>query len=358
MEDAVLPRLTVSRGTRLSETGAVDEWRLRRLRALGVNTVEELLGLIRSSPAATSRFIDVPHLAALQADLVATAATPLLAAMEQLHEETFALGAVAPEDVDVETEALEETFERFLATFPPEQEPPPGPEIVEFLGCFEPIRNQGRRGTCVAHTVAAMMECLLSRRGDRVDLSEQWLYWRCKEADGEPDGEGTPLYIGMQETVETGVCLEELWPYEPDPIAGNEGQGPPPSGAPEDAAGRTMSGWEQLAYRSSEAIKAALDQSRPVAVAVPVYENWYTNDSTKVTGEIEMPLPHSVLKGGHAMCVAGYGYDPDLPGGAGFIVRNSWGSVWAPDSPIRAGYGVLPFPYVDFYGWGAFTFRD
>jgi len=68
-----------------------------------------------------------------------------------------------------------------------------------------------------------------------------------------------------------------------------------------------------------------------------------------------MPLPESVLAGGHEMCATGYAWDPDFAGGGYLRIRNSWGTRWAPASPAAPGYGALPFLYVDRYGTEAWT---
>jgi C1A family cysteine protease len=97
--------------------------------------------------------------------------------------------------------------------------------------------------------------------------------------------------------------------------------------------------------------KRGLDEAETAAKAAK-------DAAANALGNIPMPLPFSLLKGGHAMCIVGYDFDPDVPGGAGLIVRNSRGTGWAPRSAIAPGYGVLPFPYVEQYGWGAFVFTD
>jgi papain like protease len=340
--------------TSLDTAGLVDQWHLDKLRALGVTTVEELFGLIQSDPSATSRFLEVSNLAILQSDAVGQIESQLLAAMEDQQEPTFGLGAEPPDKVEVETEASLETFNRYLAETGSISGD--GGDGVDLRACFGPVRDQGRRGTCVAHAVVAMMECLIGRAAGELDLAEQWLYWRCKEVDGNQRS-GTLIEIGTEEAVSTGVCLEDVWPYNPLVIDGNEGHDPPPDGAAA-AADQRMDAWEELAYRSTTAIQEALDGDSPVAIGVPVYDNWYSNPAANALGNIPMPLPFSLLKGGHAMCIVGYDFDPDVPGGAGFIVRNSWGTGWAPRSAIAPGYGVLPFPYVEQYGWGAFVFKD
>jgi hypothetical protein len=59
--------------------------------------------------------------------------------------------------------------------------------------------------------------------------------------------------------------------------------------------------------------------------------------------------------GGHSMCFVGYQDDANSPGGGYFILRNSWGSGWAPDSPHGAGYGTIPYEYIQKEGWEIFS---
>lgn len=352
--------LKAQAGTTLAATGLLDQWHTEKLRALGVTTPEALFGLIQADPEATSQFLEVHDLAGLQNEALPHTEAQLMSAMDEFLKPDFALGAEPPDDVEVEERASPETFQKYVAQYSALAAPAAEAEDdgIDITDCFPPIRNQEKRGTCVAHASVAMMECLLGRREEpQHDLSEQWLYWLCKERDGIPQKDGTLINIAMQACAGDGVCLEETWPYNPQPTPGSQGQGPPPPGAQQDASTRTMASFDELAYRSSDAIKAALDEKLPVAIGVPVYDNWYSNPNVNATGEIAMPLPLSRLRGGHAMCVAGYDYDPEVAGGAGFIVRNSWGTGWAPRSAIAPGYGVLPFPYVEQYGWGAFVLR-
>jgi C1A family cysteine protease len=188
-----------------------------------------------------------------------------------------------------------------------------------------------------------------------LDTSEQFVYWNAKSKDGHQNSEGTWLHVAMPATAHEGACLEATWPYNATPMPGNESQAPPPAGAAEEAGKFVLAGAGAIGPRDSAAMRAVLDAGQPFAVSVPVYNNWSSNPAANATGLIPMPLPNSVLKGGHCMCVSGYGLDAEIPGGGYLILRNSWGTGWAPQSPVGPGYGALPFLYVDRYGWEAWT---
>ena len=59
--------------------------------------------------------------------------------------------------------------------------------------------------------------------------------------------------------------------------------------------------------------------------------------------------------GGHAVCLVGYQDNPASPGGGWFIVRNSWSTNWASQSPYGAGYGTIPYQYIANDATEAFT---
>src|SRR5207249_3563775 len=85
----------------------------------------------------------------------------------------------------------------------------PRPRVL-LQGCFGPIRDQGKRGTCVAHAVVALQECLEARVQGALspDLSEQFLYWSCKMNDGISKQAGTWERVAVPMIVQFGVCLE------------------------------------------------------------------------------------------------------------------------------------------------------
>src|SRR5208337_3324539 len=128
------------------------------------------------------------------------------------------------------------------------------------------------------------------------------------------------------------------WPYNPDPIPGNEGQDPmdPTELNPRlrEALSYRVAGYQQFAPTAVDDIKAVLRSGMCVAFSVPVYNTLMLNDAAKKSGDIPNPVPGEIRVGGHAMCFVGYVDDVLTPGigGGRFLVRNSWGSFFGPAS--------------------------
>jgi hypothetical protein len=143
-----------------------------------------------------------------------------------------AVTAVVP-TTDLSAASHVPRFRAALSLTPP---PSGGPLGTNFGGPGGPIRDQAYRGTCVAHAAVAAMEHYLISQGagdpDTLDLSEQFVYWNSKSHDGIPNDPGTFLSVAMPLLFSDGCCLESVWPYNPNPIPGNEGQGPPPPRGP------------------------------------------------------------------------------------------------------------------------------
>ena len=228
------------------------------------------------------------------------------------------------------------------------------PTMVNLISLMPPVRDQKERGTCVAHACAAVREYLLGPgASEAADLSEQYLYWACKEKDNWP-GEGTWIKVGMEVLQAQGVCPEPTWPYNPRKVAGNEGQGPAPAGAREAAEAFKISKGELLQARWVDSMKQTLAAGKPIAFAVPVYRYWLT-EPVKSTGDVRMPLSNEPTIGGHAMAIVGYEDDASVPGGGYFMIRNSWGDLWAKDCELGGGYARLPYEFISKFGRSAYT---
>jgi hypothetical protein len=226
---------------------------------------------------------------------------------------------------------------------------PPSVDLRPFL---PPIRSQASRGTCVAFTLTALNEYAHRRRGVTVDLSEQHLYYETKRIDGSPDGCGTWQAKAVLPLGSRGQCAEPVWPYDVNPPCNNHGARP--AGARPDGLRHTLTAFP-VATRSVAAYKAEMARQLPVTLSIPVYDSWYRSAATRQSGRITMRIGNETETGGHAVCLVGYQDAADSPGGGYFVVRNSWGTGWAYQSPYGAGYGTIPYRYITNDAWEAFS---
>jgi Papain family cysteine protease len=225
--------------------------------------------------------------------------------------------------------------------------------LVATIDRWSAVRDQGQRGTCVAFASMAYLEYHLAADSARPRRrSEQFFYWACKEVDGRPT-EGTTLAAARRALKKYGVCLHATWRYEPMPSGPSEGQGPPPAKAMTEAQKAKWSKARDHTLGDVNALRAQLDQGRPVVIGVLTFSNWDI-PSAADTGEINLPLPLSQPDGGHAVCLIGYELRPNAPGGGAFLFRNSWGKNWAAKSRYKPGYGTLFFEYVRQYAVEAY----
>jgi len=227
------------------------------------------------------------------------------------------------------------------------------PGSVNLIPFFQPIRNQGPRGTCVSFALTSLNEYIKRRSGIVRDLSEQHLYYETKLIDGSPAGCGTWQVKAASVLSTRGQCREIVWPYRNALPCNNHG--PLPAGARPDGLNNRLAALS-VPTRSVLAYKTHMSKQRPVTLSIPVYNSWYQSAATRQTGRITMRIGNEPSIGGHAVCLVGYVDTATSPGGGYFIVRNSWGtSAFGSVNPFGAGYGTIPFQYITNDAWEAFT---
>jgi hypothetical protein len=318
--------------------------RLQVLRALGIDTVEHFISAAQ---------VAAPELRRLMGDdldgLVAPAMTMAQLMSADVAESLAALPCALGARMDDTRQVADVVPTLALAVAI-------GPCGAPLITPNIPIRNQGARGTCVAHAVVAALEYHLHTQGSYRDMSEQFLYWNAKGNDGIPATSGTWINVAAPLVQRDGVCPEGAWPYNPTPIPGNEGQGPAPAGSQAQALPFRVPA-TALPPTSVADYKAALASNHWVPFSVPVYNSWYLSNQVRLTGDITNPIPGEVRAGGHAMCIVGCMDLPDRPelGGGRFILRNSWGALWGQTSPHGPGYGTIPYIYIQRFAMEAYT---
>jgi len=231
---------------------------------------------------------------------------------------------------------------------------------VDLIPNCTPIRDQGNRGTCAAHSGVAFLEYEFVNYGgyDNLNLSEQYFFYACKQRDGSPDTDGTTMTAVRDVVKYDGTCYEDTWPYNPEPTD-DPAQGPAPPGAAQEAKNfvyPNVKYWGPFLKPSISTLKSYIDDGHIISFGTVVYNSWYQSPETKRTGVITMPLSGDTVAGGHAMDLVGYVDDSSYAGGGYFLLRNSWGEDWAYESVTgHPGYGIIPYAYITNYWQGGFT---
>jgi hypothetical protein len=332
--------------TPLDQVPGIDTTVRQRLAAYWITTAEELVSTARSSNLTHGSGVKALGIALGLDDAamrqVITAATLVLPA-----DTAFDVGVALDVGAGLVVDDLEDPDVSSFAT------PVDLPPQVAPLGNLPPPAHQGRRNSCVAFTLAAIYQVL---GGETTDLSEQFLYWACKDRDRIRGDVGTHPAVGFQVLQELGVCTEVTWPYRPEPVDNERpGHEPPPAVAFDEAKLRRISGFTQLARRNVNQIKAALAEGKPVLIGLPIWEHWTDAWQARKLGRVRQPLPGERAGGGHAMCVLGYRDDASVPGGGYLIVRNSWGSEWGAENSDGPGLAHVPYKVVFDHGIAAFA---
>lgn len=189
-----------------------------------------------------------------------------------------------------------------------------------------PVRDQGDRGTCLAFSVTALHEFAGRPAEDYADLSEEGLYWGCKQQDGDWQ-QGTTFESARDALDNWGQPKAEDWPY--DGTRDDSEEYAPPAGA----LGSTDWFRAELGSvgRELHRLKEFLSERTIVAIGLGITGDFSTTPDGRI------PEDSDPVAGLHAIVLVGYS---DQEGA--FIFRNSWGDEWGDE-----GYGYLPYQYVE-----------
>ncbi|MCX7044001.1 MAG: C1 family peptidase [Candidatus Sumerlaeota bacterium] len=190
-----------------------------------------------------------------------------------------------------------------------------------------PIRNQGSCGACWAFATVGALECAIKiKTGVSVDLSEQWLV-SCNQEDWSCNG---------------GWFAHDYYLLSSDPCGGSgavmEADFPYVAYKAPCACPYTHHYWIQswgyvgddASVPSADAIKQAIYDNGPVAVAITVDTPFYAYTggvfNAGITGEVN-----------HAVVLVGW---DDAQGANGvWFLKNSWGTSWGESGFMRIEYG-------------------
>ena len=204
-----------------------------------------------------------------------------------------------------------------------------------------PVRDQGRRATCLAFAASAVHGHLQGYDGQ---LCVEWLFYHAVTRAGDDPADGSTIEDTQAVLRELGQPDEAFWPYqaaEPDPVAWR-----PPSGA--TALFRCISAY---CGGTAAAIRQTLEAGQPLVLGLLVTDA-FQGPWRIVEGEAVLPddgLPPE-RRFGHAVVAVGHG---TLDGVPHLLIRNSWGQRWG-----RDGHAWIAEQDVGRRFLGAFTVQN
>ena len=202
---------------------------------------------------------------------------------------------------------------------------------VKFL-INPPVKDQGREGSCVFNATTTMVEArqgIIDNNYPPVLLSRHYAYYKYREKYGDVNSDqGASIFWAFKSMSETGICREDLWPYEPEYFA----RVPSPE-ADRDAKLHPLGTYYQL--ETIEDMLYCIDEGYGFVGGISIYENF--PDNLWPGGVV--PMPSGSFLGGHGIYYCGYDTHARM-----MQWQNSWGESFGDsDYPGRAW---IPFEYL------------
>jgi hypothetical protein len=242
------------------------------LRQVGVRSNEDVDSLVKNFPSIVETGVRLPVISNAVAQHLSAAYTSVA---EEIATQPPPIGLGANPPPGAPT-----TLGSAVGAAPsPPFVPPTGPTPIDLRVLPWPVRDQQRRGTCVAFGATACVEHLRSTtEGSNPDYSEQFLYWAIKDHSGDPvkKRDGTWLQFARDMLQQDGICHENLCPYvgaisAPTPVSGRA----PSAKAKTEAASHKFTGatYQRPPPGAASLVLVLLGKNRPVAVSLPVFKD-------------------------------------------------------------------------------------
>ena len=220
------------------------------------------------------------------------------------------------EDKTMQVEGAERALTA-IADFPDIRDRFYEPPLIALEASVSPkdlfILDQGKEGACTGFATAAALNILRRRQGLMTagdSASPRMLYEMAKIHDewSGSDYEGSSIRGAIKGFFHNGACLTHVAPY----VDGEQGWSLTVDQA-KNARELTLGAYYRLRPILVD-YHAALQQAGVIIASATVHPGWSAPDKGKI-------VYSKINSGGHAFAIVGYDQE-------GFIIQNSWGTVW------------------------------
>jgi C1A family cysteine protease len=220
------------------------------------------------------------------------------------------------------------------------------PPLVDHRPQQSGVKDQGGRGTCVAHASMGLLEGF-GHIND--NLSEQYTHFKFNTFLNRPQNQDAGLkttdaapFLARNDG---RVCLEGEWPYIPnqatiDQAVTNGTYVPPQAAVNNQSFGINAykiiedTGLAGESIKNTLYLEALLYQGYNIVFGC--YASWDDKDNNGVLDPLLKSDGTPASNAGHAMLIVGYNRDQQY-----FIVKNSWQTTWG-----HNGYGYFSYDFM------------
>jgi len=196
--------------------------------------------------------------------------------------------------------------------------------VADLRPSLFPVRNQGRRQSCLAFASTAAHEHLVGSN----ELSVEYLFYHSVSRTATKNPlDGATFSAAADAISQEGQPSETDWPYSQFDVS--PWYPPLTTAAPLKA----VMGLGKLSYAN---IVKSIDANKPVVLGMVITDAFYKPDAMGLVADVVTDIERV----GHA--ILGVGHGVALNGSSLLLIRNSWGATWG-----LSGHAWLTQAYVE-----------
>lgn len=225
--------------------------------------------------------------------------------------------------------------------FPPKKETVVSAEVIDLMGDFGPVKDQGQLSACTGFGYAGYREYIYCKfyeneidktiPPEQAIFSPLFQYYLERRLEGTIDQDnGAQMRTGCVVLNQFGIALETEDNYQPKNF-----EVAPTSQQLADASPYKLGTYGRVNI-DIESLKSCIRSGFPIAAGILVYSS-FESDAVATSGIVPMPNTSTdQLLGGHCVLFGGFDDEKQL-----VKCRNSWGLQWGDN-----GNFYLPYAFI------------